>query len=580
MPSRKSEALAFSLVTGINLAMARLVDIWDTIGILEDQRVERMQAVKKHIEGLLNDMISEEELLKQRIGNNIVTFQKQLKLLSLEMALQPFELEDDLTVLQMEKNLRLRLESLEVERNERLKELQSLQQEDEDLCEELCTTPYYIPTGSFPSRMQLQELRQHIDSLSEEKRSRVAVFSGLREDIGCVMAEIGHEPETSLEKEAVCNDTDIFLLTHENIKALRLLLCQLEMKKKSLITIRDELKGKAVSLWGRLECPEQEQREFRENLRSTLSDEIAQWQSEVDHLDVLQKAKLEEVVNKVRKELVELWDKCMIGPKQRESFNTHLCSGNFTEELLSRHDEELLQVKAFYEKACPLLEIIGKWEKNWVLFQDFEKKASDPNRFSNRGGSLLKEAKERVKVQKLLPKLEEELRTGVEAWEKEQGSIFLVWGKRATDRISMQWEGHHLQRGKDKSERMTKKGETTPLKTSSKRTQTGVNGGMTPGMTPSKTRKTPNQTLLRTNSITSSSSQSTSSTFLSVPVKPALPAQKQRNKTMETSQRAPFQEFNSEKKHVRIGTYSEFTNELSRKTNREAILNSTVKDIH
>lgn len=45
-----SEALASSLVTEINLAMARLVDIWDSIGIMEEQRVERMQTVKKHID--------------------------------------------------------------------------------------------------------------------------------------------------------------------------------------------------------------------------------------------------------------------------------------------------------------------------------------------------------------------------------------------------------------------------------------------------------------------------------------------------------------------------------------------------
>lgn len=43
------------------------------------------------LKGLLNEMISEEEYLKQRIGTNILTFQKQLGILSLEMALEPFE---------------------------------------------------------------------------------------------------------------------------------------------------------------------------------------------------------------------------------------------------------------------------------------------------------------------------------------------------------------------------------------------------------------------------------------------------------------------------------------------------------
>ncbi|XP_036382775.1 protein regulator of cytokinesis 1-like [Megalops cyprinoides] len=557
MSSRRSEALAFSLVTGINLAMARLVDIWDSIGIMEDQRVERMQTVKRHIEGLLNEMITEEEALKQRIANNIITFQRQLETLCLEMSLEPYTVEDDLTVLQMEKNLRLRVDALMKEKNERLKELADLQQEDEELCEELCATPFYIPTGTLPSWAQLQELRHHICRLSEEKKSRVKVFSGLREDIGRVMAEMGHEPETSLEREAVCNDADIFLLTHENIKALRLLLCQMEMKKKSLIVTQDELKGRAMSLWNRLECPEQHQREFQDNLPNILSEEISQWQSEVHRLEMLQKAKLEEVIDKVRQELVELWDKCMFGPKQRESFNPHFFDSNFTEELLSRHDEELRQVKAFYEKASPLLETVEKWDKNWALFLDFEKKASDPNRFSNRGGTLLKEAKERVKVQKMLPKLEEELRTVVEVWEREQGIAFMVWGQRVMDYITTQWEEHKQQRGKEKNERMTKKGETTQLKTPSKRTHTGFNGSVTP----CKARKTPNQTMIRTNSISSSTSNSTTTTFLSVSVKPPLSSQKaqQRNKAFETSQRAPLQEFNSEKKHMRIGSYSEFT---------------------
>lgn len=49
-----------------------------------------------------------------------------------------------------------------------------------------------------------------------------------------------------------------------------------------------------------------------------------------------------------------------------------LPKGNFTEELLARHEEELSRVKAWQERARPLLEILEKWEKTWALFQDFE----------------------------------------------------------------------------------------------------------------------------------------------------------------------------------------------------------------
>ncbi|XP_016368247.1 protein regulator of cytokinesis 1-like [Sinocyclocheilus rhinocerous] len=421
MTCRRSEALAFSLVTEINHAMAKLVDIWDSIGIMEDQRVERMQTVKKHIDGLLHSMIKEEEALRHCIKTNIITSQKQLDTLCLELGLEPYKLEEDLTVLQMEKNLQCRVESLLKEKNERLRELSDLKKQDEELCVTLCATPYYIPSGSVPSRTQLQELQEHVKKLGNEKESRVKVFSGLRQDIRSLMDEMGHEPESSLERESICPDSDIFLLTHDNIKALKLLL------------------------------------------------------------------------------------------------------NHYTEELLSLHDNELLRMKAFYEAAQPILEDLEKWKRNWALFQEFERKAVDPNRFSNRGGSLLKESKDRAKVQKLLPKLEEELRSRVEVWEKNQGT-FLVQGQRIMNYIYSQWEEHRLQKDKEKNERMTKITETSQFKTPTKRAL----GSTYTTPTPNKIKKMPNMLAPRTATVSSTSSASSSSgsstTFVCVPGRPQLSA--------------------------------------------------------
>lgn len=134
---------------------------------------------------------------------------------------------------------------------------------------------------------------------------------------------------------------------------------QLEMKKESLISARDKLKERATSLWNRLSCPEPEGEAFREAAMSTLSDDIRrvrapfvanlhpsedrnpriltflvngvyvllQLRGIVEHLEEMQMAHLEEVINKVRQEIVVLWDKCMFGPEQREPFNIHFCDG-------------------------------------------------------------------------------------------------------------------------------------------------------------------------------------------------------------------------------------------------------------
>lgn len=74
-----------------------------------------------------------------------------------------------MTVLQIEKDLRVTLELFTKHKNERLKELMLLQKEDQELCSDLCVTPYYIPSGSIPSIKQLEELKEHIRVQSEEK---------------------------------------------------------------------------------------------------------------------------------------------------------------------------------------------------------------------------------------------------------------------------------------------------------------------------------------------------------------------------------------------------------------------------
>ena len=82
------------------------------------------------------------------------------------MCLQP---EEGLTILQMEKSLRTRVDALAKEKHERKKRLKKLHDEDQRLCDILLTTPYYIPTGSVPSKEELESLEKHIQQLTDEK---------------------------------------------------------------------------------------------------------------------------------------------------------------------------------------------------------------------------------------------------------------------------------------------------------------------------------------------------------------------------------------------------------------------------
>ena len=82
-----------------------------------------------------------------------------------------------LSVLRLEKNLTAQLEKLNAEKNERLKKAKNLKDQDQHLCDVLCVTPFYIPSGTVPSLEQLSNLEQHIASLTKEKVCSMIYFS-------------------------------------------------------------------------------------------------------------------------------------------------------------------------------------------------------------------------------------------------------------------------------------------------------------------------------------------------------------------------------------------------------------------
>ncbi|XP_053317669.1 protein regulator of cytokinesis 1-like [Spea bombifrons] len=559
--TRKSELLASSLITSMNHTFARLMDIWDELGLLEEKRMMRMEEVKHCVERLLSRMINEEMAMKDRIERSILNSKKELEILSHELSLEEYKLDEGMTVLQMEKDLRVKLELLRIEKNERLEELRKLQEEDQDLCSELFVTPYYIPTGCMPSREQLEELKEHIKLQTEEKKQRMLIFSNLRSEIRHVLEEMGREPQSDLEQDAICGNEEDFTLTTENIKALKLLKEHLELKKESLLFTLNEIKEKVQVLWNRLQVPKEEQDTYLHTPKCPISTAIKQWENELLRLEELKKSNLKEVILRIREELKVYWDKCFYSTEQRNVFAPYY-DDDFTEELLSQHDEEVVRMKRQYEKCKEMLDAVNKWESSWEQFVILEKKASDPNRFSNRGGSLLKEEKERMKLQKLLSKLEEELKTRIEAWEAEQGSPFLLKGHRFMDYVASQWENLKLQKEKEKQERTHKKEDSIAFKTPVKRPA----GSCTQGTPSNKTRKL--------NGTTSIMSRTT------VSAKTPLPTIKTPSKTKETPVRTPLHDSNKQTSmsSSQPGTYSEFKEAISRKSNKDVVFNSTVNE--
>ncbi|ERE76388.1 protein regulator of cytokinesis 1 isoform 2 [Cricetulus griseus] len=209
-------------------------------------------------------------------------------------------------------------------------------------------------------------------------------------------------------------------------------------------------------------------------------------QLEVDGLEELKMQNLKQVTETSRVELAQFWDQCFYSQEQRQGFAPYFTE-DYTENLLHLHDAEIIRLRNYYGIHKELFEGVQKWEESWKLFLEFERKASDPSWFTNRGGNLLKEEKERAKLQKILPKLEEELKARIEKWEQEQSMAFVMNGQKFMEYVAGQWELHRLEKERTKQERQIKnqrQTETEMLYGSAPRTPS-----KRPGLTPNKPGK-------------------------------------------------------------------------------------------
>ncbi|XP_035298324.1 protein regulator of cytokinesis 1 isoform X9 [Cricetulus griseus] len=400
---RRSEVLAEESIVCLQKALIHLREIWELIGIPEEQRLQRTEVVKKHIKDLLDRMIAEEESLRERLLKSISFCQKELSTLCNELQVKPFQEEKETTVLQLEKDLRTQVELLRKQKKERKQELNLLQEQDQELCEILCMPTYDVDSTSVPTLEELNLFRQHVATLRETKESRHEQFVSIKKQIILCMEELEHTPDTSFEKDIVCEDESAFCLSLENIATLQKLLQQLEIKKSKNEAECEGLRAQIRELWDRLQIPEEEREPVAAIMTGSKAKVRNALQLEVDRLEELKMQNIKQVIETIRVELAQFWDQCFYSKEQRQAFAPYY-SEDYTENLLHLHDAEIIRLRNYYEVHKELFEGVQKWEESWKLFLEFERKASDPSRFTNRGGNLLKEEKERAKLQKTLPK--------------------------------------------------------------------------------------------------------------------------------------------------------------------------------
>ncbi|CAH0755115.1 unnamed protein product [Diatraea saccharalis] len=133
---------------------------------------------------------------------------------------------------------------------------------------------------------------------------------------------------------------------------------------------------------------------------------------------------------------------------------------------------------------------------------ELEARASEPGRYHNRGGQLLREERERKAIASNLPKIEAQLRELVTEYEAKTGSTFTVDGKSLLQVIEEDWENRKTERQNKLSARKQALTPVTPVLRSLAISPLGKRNRTAAGLAHTQDRNRPTKRQLITGSAT------------------------------------------------------------------------------
>lgn len=159
-----------------------------------------------------------------------------------------------------------------------------------------------------------------------------------------------------------------------------------------------------------------------------------------------------------------MWDTCRVGEHERGTFS-HLDSTAYCDDLLDLFRAEIRKWQNYFEKNRAIFKLLGDWHELRSTMVKLEERATQTDRYKNRGGKLLEEEKERNRVHKQMPKIEGKFKSHAQAYYRANKKQFLVWGQPLEDFISAEIHNYReQQRQRQRTDARKGERERTPGK--------------------------------------------------------------------------------------------------------------------
>ena len=466
--TQNKKTLQAPVLQTVETTLGHLLDLWYEIGFEDGQKRERLQVVMGEMQALLEEMITEEQGLKVRLQESADQCRREYTALADELGVAVELPAKGTSLLVMEAEIRRKCDRLTKERHERRKAWQSLRDEEQQLCQCMRLEPVKdgslkkdrsLSANDLPSLAEVEQYSAIVAKLRGQKAERRKHFVALRGSILANWDTLEYSPAKGKEKlhEAIASDEiDRFVLSSENLRKVEEALAKSKVEVGAMETKAASLREQMTTLWEKLDVQTRHRQKFLLAHPGCRAQDLAALRMEVDRLVELRQENMQRLVEKARTELYLLWDKCFYGPDQRKTF-APCFDDSYTEDLLAQHEDEVCRLQQHLTKHKPLYRLVEKRETLWRQKQQFDENASNPQRFNNRGGQLLKEERERRQVERDLPKVEKDLQDVVVVWEAETGRSFLVHDRPYLQCIAQQWEDLQQQRDDQKQKRQEQK---------------------------------------------------------------------------------------------------------------------------
>lgn len=362
------------------------------------------------------------------------------------------------------KNLRMKLDA-------RLKEIDELKSEQDQLCAELEERPRSLVADPLPSEAELQVFRDYLDKLRDEKYNRFGRILELRDRIKALLKSL-EITNLSEYDDNLINSTELKPTSH-NIEKIEQLLENCNDQYERMDYQMKDMRKRLAQLWKYLDVSESHQQKYEKYSDVTQSN-YDKMTHEVQRCEKIKRENIKVFIERVRVEIEEYWDLCLKSDAERMRFPSYT-SNIFNEDVLELHEDELRDLKTFYENNEPIFKLIKERNDLWSQLEVLQNKEQDPKRYNNRGGQLLKEEKERKMLMSKLPKIEDRLIQACDAYEQETNRPFTVKGVRVQDLIDKEYEAKR----QEKITKSGKKVQATPLKTPSRGNLTSLRTPLT-----------------------------------------------------------------------------------------------------